>query len=144
MNFDFALIDVPNLASSSNDLLEWERNAELMPAKGAQVWMVIEPAGNGAEGGAAPATAPAEPTTKTKLSDVEIDEQKVQGLIDLHNKVLAPRAQALREAAEAHYKVIVELRQEQQRLINEADRIQRAIDQIERDWADATTPAPAA
>ena len=52
VNFDFAVIDIPSFASSNNDLLEWERNADLMPAKGTPVWMVIEPLG--ADAGAAP------------------------------------------------------------------------------------------
>ena len=170
VNFDYALIDVPDLASNSNETLEWERNAELMPPKGTKVWMVIEPVGNPIGGGApavgvpaggvAPAT-PAAPGTPTPalppfpgatqpaggkapagLSDVQIDEQKVQAMVDYHQKVMAPREQVLREATESHYKVIAELRKEQQRLITEADRIQRAIDQLEKNWNDAVTPRP--
>lgn len=155
VNFDYALIDVPELASSSNDTLEWERNADLMPPKGTTVWMVIEPAGK-VDGAAVtvpaagqPATRPAgAPATKPSaeapagLSDVEIDEKKVQAMLDYHAKTMGPRAQALREAAEAHYKVVAELRKEQQRLITEADRIQRAIDQIEKEWNDAVIPRP--
>src|SRR5437764_4398458 len=45
VNFDYAVIDVPELASSSNDLLEWERNPDITPKAGTKVWMVIEPAG---------------------------------------------------------------------------------------------------
>ena len=60
VNFDFTLIDVPQLASNSNDELEWERNAPLMPPRGTKVWMVIEPAG-GAAAPSAPATRPANP-----------------------------------------------------------------------------------
>jgi hypothetical protein len=56
VNFDYAMIDIPDLASNSNDLLEWERNAELMPAKGAKVTLVIEPAG-GAGGAGGPGGA---------------------------------------------------------------------------------------
>lgn len=33
VNFDYAMIDIPDLVSSSNDLLEFERNADLMPPK---------------------------------------------------------------------------------------------------------------
>ena len=49
---------------------------------------------------------------------------------------------ALREAAQAQYDVIRELRREQQRLIDEADRIQRLIDELERKYQDMTTPRP--
>ena len=48
----------------------------------------------------------------------------------------------MREAAQAHYGVINELRHEQQRLIDEADRIQRTIDELEKAYADMTTPQP--
>src|SRR5687768_13424576 len=34
VNFDFAMIDVPELASNSNEALEWVCNTELMPPKG--------------------------------------------------------------------------------------------------------------
>lgn len=167
VNFDYAMIDIPNLVSSSNDLLEFERNADLMPPKGTKVTLVIEPAGAKPAGGAdavpgnQPAQDPAVATTTAEtppnvttsekpapgeapagLSEIQIDEKKVQGMVDYHKKIMAPRQQALREAAEAHYKVIAELRKEQQRLITEADRIQRAIDQLEREWSDATTPRP--
>lgn len=151
VNFDYAMIDIPELASSSNDLLEWERNDKLMPPKGTKVWMVIEPAGKGGVeapkiGGAADTTKPAAagnpPESTPALSDVQIDEKKVQALIDYNTRVMGPRQQAMKEAAEAHYKVVADLRKEQQRLINEADRIQRAIDQIEKDWNDMVTPHP--
>ena len=183
VNFDYALIDIPNLASNSNDLLEWERNAELMPEKGAKVTLVIEPAGKpgGGPGGAAPGGAgapsggggggdgganttdkpdagPAAGGNSTAagnaaanapagggapgLSAIEADERKIKSMVEYHAKVMGPRQQALREAAEAHYKVVAELRKEQQRLISEADAIQRAIDELEKQWADATTPRP--
>jgi hypothetical protein len=168
VNFDYALIDIPDLASNSNEQLEWERNADLMPPKGTKVWLVIEPVGApeatpgtgatpaggaAAAGGAATPGLPAFPAATTQpaapaatapagLSDVEIDERRVQSMVDYHQKVMGPRQQALREATEAHYKVIGELRKEQQRLITEADRIQRAIDQLEKSWNDAVTPRP--
>lgn len=165
VNFDYAMIDIPDLASSSNDLLEFERNADLMPPKGTKVTLIIEPAGKPAGGGAAdpgksavaagetptvpaPPAAPGNPNAPgtgdapAGLSEVAMDEKRVQSMIDYHAKVMQPRQQALKEAAEAHYKVIAELRKEQQRLITEADRIQRAIDQLERSWSDATTPRP--
>lgn len=87
---------------------------------------------------APPATAPSDPP----LSDVHIDQQKVDNLEAYWQKKVAPHAAALREAAETHYQVIADLRKEQQRLIDEADRIQRAIDKLEKEYQDMTTPRP--
>jgi hypothetical protein len=159
VNFDFVMIDIPEFASSSNDLLEWERNPDLMPPKGTKVWLVIEPTGQDAgdakpNPSATPATLPTtDATAKTSpdptsqaLADIQAvktDEAKVQSMIDYHDHVLAPRARALREAAQAHYQVIETLRKEQQRLITEADLIQRAIDDLEKKYQDLTTPQPA-
>jgi hypothetical protein len=167
VNFDFVIIDIPEFASSNNDLLEWERNPDLMPEKGTKVWMVIEPTGQvgltgpaagGSTGGASgltfvpdpaskppaapPATNPSDAQTLADLQAVKTDEAKVQSMIEYHDRVLGPRARALREAAQAHYQVIESLRKEQQRLITEADLIQRAIDDLEKKYQDLTTPQP--
>src|SRR5436309_3522993 len=48
VNFDLTVIDIPELASSANETLEWEYNPDVVPAKGATVWMIIEPAGKDA------------------------------------------------------------------------------------------------
>src|SRR5688500_16090144 len=45
VNFDLTVIDIPELASKSNELLEWERNPDVVPPAGTKVTMVIEPAG---------------------------------------------------------------------------------------------------
>lgn len=179
VNFDLTLIDVPELASSSNETLEWERNAEVMPKVGAKVWMVIEPVGKNDAPAAtqpsaapaqsstgpvfdsapvlatahfsprhgqcedpAPATAPATAPSADALSSVHLDEKQLDDLEKYWRKKVSPHAAALREAAEAHYKVITQLRHEQQRLIDEADRVQRAIDKLEKDYQDMTTPRP--
>jgi phage shock protein A len=55
---------------------------------------------------------------------------------------VAPHKKELQEAAEAHYKAISELQKEQHRLIDEADRIQRTIDELEKKYQDMTTPRP--
>src|SRR5579859_317382 len=60
VNFDLSVVDVPELASSSNDLLEWERDPDVTPKAGTKVWMVIEPAGDDKPAGKAP--PPARPT----------------------------------------------------------------------------------
>ncbi len=44
VNFDLTVIDVPKIASSSNETLEWEYNPELIPKTGTPVTMIITPA----------------------------------------------------------------------------------------------------
>lgn len=154
VNFDLTVIDIPELASNANESLEWEFNPDLVPEKGTKVWMVIEPAGKdekavGPKTGAVdanPNTALANPGSKPaaeeNLSDVKVDEQKVAKLREKWEKIVRPNNAALQKAAQAHYEVINSLRKEQNRLIDEADRIQRVIDQLQKDYQDMTTPRP--
>ncbi len=44
VNFDMTMIDVPELASNSNETLEWEYNPAICPRTGTKVTMIIEPA----------------------------------------------------------------------------------------------------
>jgi hypothetical protein len=165
VNFDLTVIDIPDLASASNEALEWERNPETAPPAGTKVTMVIEPAGK-REGDAAgqpdgkqaapgatgpPAAEPARPALAAPaadaegdvpVSDVKLDEELVDRAVKKWDQIVGPKAKALREAAQAHYDAINALRREQQRLIDEADRIQRAIDRLERQYQDMTTPQP--
>jgi chromosome segregation ATPase len=125
--------------------------------------MVIEPAGRDAAAPAgqkdagkgaanvAPTTRPAEKASADaaasaniagEVSDVTLDEELVNRAVKQWEQVVGPKAAALREAAQAHYDAINALRREQQRLIDEADRIQRAIDRLERQYQDMTTPQP--
>jgi hypothetical protein len=53
VNFDLTLIDIPALASSANETLEWETNLDLMPPLGSPMTMIIEPAA-----ASSPATRP--------------------------------------------------------------------------------------
>lgn len=76
------------------------------------------------------------------ISDVKLDDALVQRATKKWESVVGPRGEALRKAAQAHYDVINSLRREQQRLIDEADRVQRAIDRLERQYQDMTTPQP--
>ena len=55
VNFDLTMIDVPALASSADETLEWKINKDLVPAKGTKVTMILEPAKD------APATKPVTP-----------------------------------------------------------------------------------
>jgi hypothetical protein len=152
VNFDLTLIDIPQLASNENESLQWERNADVMPPAGTKVTMVIEPAGasdpakpNGAptttrttsEKAAAPTTAPA-----GALTDVAADEAMIARLRERWDKAVTPHGAALRDAAQTHYDVINQLRREQLRIINEADKVQRLIDELEKNYQDLTTPRP--
>jgi hypothetical protein len=180
VNFDYTVIDIPELASSANETLEWEYNPTLVPEKGHKIWMIIEPAGKDTpkaadkpaaekaktdagetgtlpDGGTVlldgkPLSEIEKETGGTKLvaagapdaplSDVQVDEKKVKALRAKWDEKVAPKTQALREAAQAHYEVVNALRREQNRLIDEADRIQRVIDQVQKEYQDMTTPRP--
>ena len=76
------------------------------------------------------------------ISEVTTDEARIQKMKALWEKKVAPHNTALKEAAQAHYEVIETLRHEQQRLIDEADRIQRTIDELQKQYQDMTTPRP--
>ena len=155
VNFDYTVIDVPQLASSANETLEWERNPDFTPKLGAKVWMVLEPVGNNAPA-TDPAPAPQQPvpaksnppapSPEAQASNVDAEikaaQENVQQLRDQWEKQLGPRRDALRIAAETHYKVIQELRARQQKLIDAADRVQRTIDELEKSYQDLTTPRP--
>ncbi len=158
VNFDLTVIDIPNLASNANETLQWERRPELMPPPGTKVTMVIGPAGaptNGAageEGADRPATrsSATHPTDAGSaaarpagaLSDVAVDEAMISQLRARWERAVSPHGTALREAAQTHYDVINALRTEQLRIISEADKIQRLIDELEKDYQNLTTPSP--
>jgi hypothetical protein len=153
VNFDLTLIDIPEIASSDNDTLEWERNPALVPPGGTKVTMVIEPAGvEGKDKKAEPkaAGAPRADANEVRLeengaaSDEETsaDAVKMKQLRERWLAAVRPHSAALREAAQAQYEVIAQMRGEQQKLIDEADRIQRAIDALEKEYQDLTTPRP--
>jgi len=75
-------------------------------------------------------------------AEIQAAQENVQQLRDQWEKQVGPRRDALRVAAETHYKVIQELRARQQKLIDAADRIQRTIDELEKSYQDLTTPRP--
>ena len=230
VNFDFSVIDIPQLASNANETLQWETNLAAMPPKGSKVTMIIEPAGKvAAPGNPAAATqaaaAPIDttllaidadgniefenqkygsqmlPTVLRKLprdrrvrvavensieqndvardvinqlsragfnfqvipqatagalphaaadvkpppaalTNVHADDDQIQRLREKWQKAVAPHDASLRQAATTHYEVITQLRREQQRLIDEADKVQRLIDELEKQYQDMTTPRP--
>ncbi|HEY2585328.1 MAG TPA: YdjY domain-containing protein [Tepidisphaeraceae bacterium] len=162
VNFDLTVVDIPKLASSSNDLLEWERNPDTTPKAGTKVTMVIEPVGaesaKGEGGGAPPVAAapmPAQPKVSTPSlapatqpvnveSDLRAAEQAAAAERKAWEDEVARHRDAMREAAEAHYRIMQALRTQQQKLIDEADRMQQTIDELEKQYQDLTTPRPEA
>lgn len=139
INNELSVLDVPDLKSRALEARELERNPATMPPTGTAVTMILSPAG----GTDSPATQPRlSAAPDAPLSSVQIDQPKLDRLRKHWDGAVAPHRRALKEAAQAHYEVINDLRREQQRLINEADRIQRMIDQLEKDYQDMTTPRP--
>jgi hypothetical protein len=167
INNEYSVLDVPALKSRALEARDYERNPDLMPPTGTAVTMILSPAadadadtpptpkadpapgtapgtGAGTGPGTGPGTAPGTgPTTApVGLSNVHIDQAKVDRLKQYWEQEVGPHRKALQEAAQAHYKVITDLRHEQQRLIDEADHIQRTIDELEKEYQDMTTPQP--
>ena len=153
VNFDLTILDVPQLASSSNETLEWERNPDVTPKVGAKVTMILEPVGNNApaipvaQEIAVPSTpASPQPATTSPATPVEAQLAEAQANVEKLKKEweqqLGPQRGELRRAAETHYKVIAELRAQLQKVLDEGDRIQRTIDELEKSYQDLTTPRP--
>jgi len=149
LNNELTVIDIPSLASRALESREWEPNTDLLPARGSAIWLIIEPAGKEVTprfeanpSTAAAATMPATLGAAEPLDDVRLDAEKVKKLKTYWTKAVAPHDAALRQAAQAHYEVIESLRREQQRLIDEADRVQRVIDDLQKQYQDMTTPNP--
>jgi hypothetical protein len=155
VNFDLTILDVPQLASSSNETLEWERNSDVTPKAGTKVVMILEPVGNNAPH---PAPGPAEalmaapPTpaphpaaaSAPDATDAQIAaaQKNIERLKAQWEQQLGPHRGELRQAAETHYKVIADLRAQLQKLLDEGDKVQRTIDELEKEYQDLTTPRP--
>jgi hypothetical protein len=140
INNELSVLDVGQLKSRAIEARDYERNGDLMPPTGTAVTMILSPAAD--QGSANPPAASTPTTSPTGLSDVHIDQAKVDRLRQHWEQAVAPHRLALKEAAQAHYQVINDLRKEQQRLIDESDRIQRTIDELEKEYQDMTTPSP--
>lgn len=139
VNFDLTLIDVPELASNDNQQLLWKIDKEFSPPAASAVTMIIEPMDappNDTNGAAT------RPSSDAGRDATENDPQEIATLRKKWERALAPHRADLRDAAQAHYEVIAQLRREQQRLIDEADRIQRLIDDLEKQYQQLTTPQP--
>jgi hypothetical protein len=133
VNFEMTLIDVPRLASSANATLEWEYAANAGPARGTPVTMILEPV---LDAGPAAEPANAEPPTDGAQPD------ELAALRSRWRAAVHPHRQALRDAAQTHFDTIAELKAKQARLIDEADRLQRLIDDLEREYNEMTAPKP--
>lgn len=137
VNFDLAIIDVPGLVSSSNESLQWEAANDVLPARGQPVTLIIQPAG-ALESPKAIETGPTtQPMALPKVDAIDPDQLRKRW-----EQKVAPHDAALRDAAKAQYEIITQLRREQQRLIEQADQIQRVIDELEKRYQDMTTPTP--
>lgn len=137
VNFEHTLIDVPELVSSSNQTLEWETNPDVGLEQGQAVTMILEPVGQ-------PATKPASTHADASTNDAHAsaDDAEIDALRKRWQQAVAPHQQALKDASQTHYEVIAELRRKQQALIDEADKLQRLIDELEKQYAEMTTPKP--
>ncbi len=161
VNFDLTVIDVPDLRSSDNETLEWQADLAALPPAGSTVTMILEPVGQ-------PATAPTQQSPTQQSSDqhspdqqtpamespapadpanpspqpLRADEARMKDLRKRWEQAVRPNVDALRTAAQSHYDVIMSLRAEQQKLIDEADRIPRLIDDLDREYQNITTPRP--
>src|SRR5688500_2896855 len=96
VNFDMTVIDIPDLASGSNESLEWERNPETVPPAGTKVTMVIEPAGKreGGDDGKKDADKPAG-NDLTVAADSGL--APTAAARDVEDKLAAPAAATTRE-----------------------------------------------
>lgn len=142
-NFELTLLDVPKIASEAQETLEFEGDPDQVPPMGTPVTMIFQPMDNAAmptPNIAPTGTSATQPSAQ--MSDVKIDQQQVDRLKQRWEREVKPHAGALQQAAQAQYEVLASLRREQQRLVDEADRIQRLIDQMEQDWQQLTTPRP--
>jgi conjugal transfer/entry exclusion protein len=82
-----------------------------------------------------------EPTMRPAGSS-PVDDNSIAALRDKWRASVLPHRQALQDAAQTHYQVIQNLRTQQQDLIDQADKLQRLIDQLEKEYSEMTTPKP--
>lgn len=159
VNFEYAPIDIAEVASSDNETLEWELDPATAPPPGTPVRLVIEPVGGDPAREGAAATRPDTPPPNDNIAPLQdavdsgangeddttplvADDARLAALRAEWERAVKPQAGALQRAAQTHYEVIRRLRREQQRLIGEADKIQRLVDELESDYQDLTTPRP--
>ena len=144
VNFEHTLIDVPRLASASNDTLEWAMNPEIGLQQGQSVTMILEPVMDAEP--STDGTLKSEPSVHGETVDGArtwvVGEVDIVALRAKWEKAVAPHQRAIKDAAKTHFEVITELRKRQQALIDEADQLQRLIDELEKRYGEMTTPKP--
>ncbi|MEM1013694.1 MAG: YdjY domain-containing protein [Planctomycetota bacterium] len=131
VNFESTVIDVDELASSDNATLQWETNVDVVPPAGTPVTLILSPVAGGT-----PATRPAveAPPAAARLEQLRADWERA----------VLPRAEELRDAAQAHYDLMQAYQDEINRLIDQADELRREMDLLQQRFDDLTTPQPAA
>ena len=149
LNNELTVIDIPVLAGRALETREWEPNLDLLPDPGQPVTLIIEPAGKELPPQFAnpAAIAPSGPTTQpldpdAAPLDVVATEARVRDLKAKWTAQVAPNQDAIRKAAEAHYQIIESLRREQNKLIDESNRIQAVIDELTKQYDGLTAPHP--
>ena len=142
VNFDLTLIDMPEIASSSNELLEWEMEPANLPPKGSKVTMIIEPTGQVTKP-SGPAAAATQPAGAASPGEAHLDQAKIDQLRQRWNQAMAPSSASIGRMAQEHYEIIQQLRAEQSRLVNEAERVSRVIEELQKQYNDMVTPRPA-
>jgi hypothetical protein len=142
-NFENALVDVPRLVSSANETLEWQADPD-GPKRGDVVIMILEPAGE-----LRMTTGPTTRAANDEHLDAEgltpaqaAQKREINALRDEWRTTMAPHAQAMHDAAKAHYDAIAKLRERQKKLIDEADQLEALIDELDRAYGEMTTPKP--
>ena len=88
INNELSVLDVPALKSRALEARDYERNSDTMPATGTAVTMVLSPAAD--QGAAATRPTPSPGTQPTGLSDVHIDQAKVDRLRERWEQAVGP------------------------------------------------------
>jgi biopolymer transport protein ExbD len=78
-------------------------------------------------------------TTQPRVTQTD---QTIAQMRQRWEDAVMPKREAVRDAAQTHFVIIRDLRERQQRLIDEADSIQRLIDELDKRYQDMTTPQP--
>lgn len=141
VNFENALFDVPTRASDRNELLEWKTNTVIAPPAGAAVTLHLVAVGEAAF--LLATTAPSPTLSDTPTTQPNLDA-RIEALREEWEREVGAGSVTVRQAAQRHYETVQSLRVEQDRLLDEVERLQRVIDELERSYQDLVTPRPAA
>lgn len=147
LNSELAVIDVSTLAATALETRELDRNEDLLPEAGRKIWMVIEPAARAEVGEtivaidkAGKVTVDGIPVAVERVADV-LTNRRVASPVKLQVAENAPpqTVSAVRKAIDSanptksKQQLIESLRQQKQHFLDEADRIQKMIDALEKE-----------